>query len=49
MYAIISYRVDYDMRVQEALEIRRHSSGPSKGLNEDMGAYLTMDIGDTEH
>ena len=36
----------YDMRIREALEIRRHNSGPGKGLNEDMGAYVKTDIWD---
>ena len=40
-------KLAYDMRVREALEIRRHGSGPGKGLNEDNGAYLKTDIWDT--
>ena len=39
-------RLSYNMRVREALEIRRHSSGPGKGLNEDTGAYVKTDIWD---
>ena len=30
----------YDLKVREALEIRRHNSGPGSGLNEDFGAYV---------
>ena len=37
----------YNMRIREALEIRRHKSGPGRGLNEDMGAYVKTDIWDT--
>ena len=33
-------RLAYDLKVQEALEIRRHNCGPGSGLNEDMGAYV---------
>ena len=36
----------YDLRVCEAMEIRRHGSGPGKGLNEDMGAYIKTDMWD---
>ena len=36
----------YNMRIREALEIRRHNCGPGKGLNEDMGAYVKTDIWD---
>ena len=32
-------KLNYDLKVREALEIRRHDSGPGRGLNEDMGAY----------
>ena len=39
-------RLGYDMRIREALEIRRHNNGPGKGLNEDMGAYVKTDIWD---
>ena len=37
----------YNMRIREALEIRRHKSGPGSGLNEDMDAYVKTDIWDT--
>ena len=36
----------YNMRIREAMEIRRHDSGPGRGLNEDMGAYIRTDIWD---
>ena len=36
----------YEMRIREALEIRRHNCGPGRGLNEDMGAYVRTDIWD---
>ena len=39
-------KLAYDMRVREALEIRRHGCGPGRGLNEDMGAYIRTDIWD---
>ena len=33
-------RVAYDLKIREALEIKRHNCGPGKGLNEDFGAYV---------
>ena len=36
----------YDLKVREALEIRRNKCGPGKGLNFDMGAYVKTDIWD---
>ncbi len=40
-------RLSYNLKVREALEIRRHNSGPGNGLNEDMGAYIkTGDLWD---
>ena len=39
-------RLTYNLRMREAFEIRRHDSGPGKGLNEDNGAYLKTDIWD---
>ena len=39
-------RLIYDLKIREALEIRHHSSGPGKGLNEDTGAYVKTDIWD---
>ena len=40
-------RLAYNLKIREAFEIRRHDSGPGKGLNEDNGAYLKTDIWDT--
>ena len=39
-------KVMYDLKIREALEIRRNNCGPGKGLNEDMGAYVKTDIWD---
>ena len=39
-------RLMYDTKIREALEIRRHNSGPGKGLNEDMGSYIKTDLWD---
>ena len=36
----------YNLKVREALEIRRHNSGAGKGLNEEMGAYVKTDMWD---
>ena len=33
-------RLAYNLKIREALEIRRHNSGPGHGLNEDYGAYV---------
>ena len=33
-------RLAYDLKVREALEIRRHNCGPGRGLNEDFGAHV---------
>ena len=33
-------RLAFDLKVREALEIRRHDCGPGRGLNEDYGAYV---------
>ena len=33
-------KLAYDLKVREALEIRRHNCGPGHGLNEDYGAYV---------
>jgi hypothetical protein len=30
----------YDLKIREALEIKKCQSGPGKGLNEDFGAYV---------
>ena len=39
-------RLSYNLKIREALEIRRHKSGPGSGLNEDMGAFVKTDIWD---
>ena len=39
-------RLAYNLRMREAFEIRRHDSGPGRGLNEDNGAYLKTDMWD---
>ena len=39
-------RLNYNLRMREAFEIRRHDSGPGRGLNEDNGAYLKTDLWD---
>ena len=39
-------RLGFNLRMREAFEIRRHDSGPGKGLNEDNGAYLKTDMWD---
>ena len=33
-------RMKYDLRVKEALFIRRYDCGPFKGMNEDNGSYV---------
>ena len=33
-------RLAYNLKVREALEIKRHNCGPGHGLNEDLGAYV---------
>ena len=37
-------KLAYDLKVREALEIRRHNCGPGHGLNEDMGAYVKTSL-----
>ena len=39
-------KLTYDLKIREALEIRKNKCGPGKGLNEDMGAYVKTDIWD---
>ena len=34
------YSLKYDLRVREALFIRRYDCGPFKGMNEDNGSYV---------
>ena len=36
-------KLNYDLKVAEALEIKKHNCGPGKGLNEDWGAYVKTD------
>ena len=31
----------FDLRVKEALYIRRYNCGPGKGMNEDLGSYVS--------
>ena len=33
--------VKYDLRIKEALYIRKFDCGPNKGMNEDMGSYIS--------
>ena len=33
-------RLAYDLKIREALEIKRNDCGPGVGLNEDYGAYV---------
>lgn len=33
-------RLNYNLKVREALEIKRRNCGPGEGLNEDYGAYV---------
>ena len=33
-------RLAYDLKVREALEIKRNNCGPGSGLNKDTGAYV---------
>ena len=40
-------KLAFDMRIREAIEIKRHNTGPGKGLNEDHGAHVKTDIWDT--
>ena len=39
-------KLTYDLKVREALEIRRHNCGPGSGLNEDFGAYVKTHMWD---
>ena len=39
-------QLTYNLKVREALEIRRNNCGPGRGLNEDMGAYVKTDLWD---
>ena len=33
-------KLTYDLKIREALEIRKRNCGPGHGLNEDFGAYV---------
>jgi hypothetical protein len=33
-------KLDYDLKIREALEIRCHNSGPGRGMNEDWGGHV---------
>ena len=33
-------KLTFDLKIREALEIRRRNCGPGRGLNEDYGAYV---------
>ena len=33
-------KLNFDLKVREALEIKRRNCGPGQGLNEDFGAYV---------
>jgi hypothetical protein len=33
-------KLAYDLKIREALEIKRHDCGPGRGLNEDWGGYV---------
>ena len=39
-------KLNCDLKVREAFEIKKANCGPGKGLNEDMGAYIKTDIWD---
>ena len=39
-------RLTYNLKIREALEIRRHNCGPGSGLNEDLGAYVKTHMWD---
>ena len=36
-------KLNFDLKVWEALEIKKANCGPGKGLNEDWGAYVKTD------
>ena len=37
-------RLTYNLKVREALEIKRLNTGPNNGLNEDWGAYVKTNM-----
>ena len=36
-------KLNYDLKVWEAMEIKKANCGPGRGLNEDWGAYVKTD------
>ena len=36
-------KLDYDLKVGEALEIKKQNCGPGRGMNEDWGSYVKTD------
>ena len=36
-------KLNYDLKVAEALEIKKANCGPGRGLNKDWGAYVKTD------
>ena len=46
MQAKSKKKLAYNLKIREALEIRKNECGPGKGLNEDMGAYVKTDLWD---
>ena len=36
-------KLDYDLKVGEALEIKKANCGPGKGMNEDWGSHVKTD------
>ena len=36
-------KLDYDLKVWEALEIKKANCGPGRGMNEDWGSYVKTD------
>ena len=36
-------KLDYNLKVGEALEIKKENCGPGKGMNEDWGSYVKTD------
>ena len=33
-------KLAYDLKIREAIEIKKNQCGPGKGLNEDFGSYV---------
>ena len=36
-------KLDYNLKVREALEIKKENCGPGRGMNEDWGSYVKTD------